>query len=147
MKTRAIIAVTAVGLIGVGFAFGLANVFRDDDTEAVIKIARAATGGQCAATTYPEEPPLRGHRWKNVIWRIEDPSSCLTGETEVELRFEGDDSPFYVKKPKHKTEIKRRVKFWARVKTSADYVPYKYKVWAVNGTEYEMEDPELEIVY
>jgi hypothetical protein len=145
MKTKAIVAVTAVGLIAVGFAFGLANVFQDDDTEAVINISSGITG-QCVANTVPKEP-LQAHRWKNVIWTISDPSSCLPAETEVELRFEGDDSPFYVNKPKHKAEIKRKVKFWARVKTAAGYVPYRYKIWAVNGTEYVMQDPELEIVY
>jgi hypothetical protein len=145
MKTKAIVAAGAVGLLAVGFAFGLANVFREEDTEAVINISPGTTG-QCVANTVPEEP-LQGHRWKNVTWTINDPRSCLPADTEVELRFEGDDSPFYVKKPKHKTEIKRHVKFWARIKSSADYVPYRYKVWAVNGTEYVMEDPELEIVY
>ena len=145
MKTKTVATAGTLGVIAVAFAFGLRNVFRLRDMETVITISKH--GGRCVAVT--RDRRLEGYRWKTVSWKIVDSSPpCLPPGAEVELRFEGDDSPFLTSKPKDRTEIKRRVVPWARVKKSDSYRPYRYKVWAVNGgTNYEMEDPELEIVF
>jgi hypothetical protein len=150
MTKKAIVAAgVGLGAVAVGFAFGLGNVFRVRRSKAVITIMRGPDG-RCTADTQPD--PLPGYRWKHTTWRMQesDPQNpCLPAAAEVELRFENDDSPFILnRRPRHKTEIKARVSPFARVKKDESYVPYRYKVWAVGGgTDYVMEDPDLEIVF
>ena len=143
MKNKAIAAVAIVGLVAVGVIV-LDVVFEDERSKTVINISPRTGGpGPCMATTVNQL--MRGHLLRSVTWTINDPSqaACLPADTEVELRFVNDDSPFLVARPKNKTQIKRRVVPWA------EWREYTYKVFAVNadGSEYEMEDPKLEIVF
>ncbi len=63
----------------------------------------------------------------------------------MQLRFEGDRSPFTDTMPTQSGEYISAV-----VKSDAEYGRYRYKVWAhfpANpGTDYQMEDPDIEIV-
>jgi hypothetical protein len=134
-----------VGVVVVGFAVGgLANVFQagSDKDEAVTTIRR--DGARCLATTTVNgtDQAMEGKRNHRVRWQMNDPDRCLPEGAEVELRFDGTVF-WFTNRGKGRAEIKKLVQPFARVGRP----PYVYKVWAVGGgTDYEMEDPELEII-
>jgi hypothetical protein len=142
MKKMAVVSLAALAaVVIVGFAVGgLANVFqaRAAKDEATIAISNA--GQQCVAKT--SEPYMEGKRNKPVTWNISDPTGCLPTGAEVEVRFNG--TVFYFSdKAKNRTQIRKLVQPFAR----RGKPPYHYEVWAVGGgTDYKMEDPELEII-
>ena len=142
MKKVALIVVAVLGAaVLIGFAFGgLTNVFgaRAAADHGVITITNV--GGKCVAETKPEL--MQGKRNKKVDWEIRD--SCkLPADVEVEVRFINGTPFWFSNTGKGKVAIDKLIQPFARV--GRPY--YKYEVWAVGpGTEYKMEDPELEIV-
>lgn len=105
--------------------------------EAVIAVT--ADNGRCTSRTRPAR--LKAKRLNAIHWRIDDPDECLN-DAGVELRFSREDSPVTKRRPRGRRSISDRV---VLVRPRV----YEYKVWyvAANGTEYEMEDPELQIEF
>lgn len=94
------------------------------------------SGARCRSQT---QVSARAMRRQPVRWTIVN-VGCNLGGREVELRFNGDDTPLEVRRPRGVRFIQVRVRGDARTGT------FKYQLWAVGAAgDYMLEDPELEI--
>ena len=111
---------------------------KPDSKQASAVISITIEGGRCMSSTRPNK--LRARHSDSIEWEIVDEANALNGGS-IELRFDRDESPLSQKRPKNKHKIHESVR--PQVKAGL----YKYEVWHVgaDGTDYMMEDPELEI--
>lgn len=105
---------------------------------AVIRIS--VEDGRCRSHTIPYK--VRVKQSDPVEWKVVDDTKALHGGS-IELRFDHDDSPLSHKRPKHAGKIREKAKPKAKPGV------YKYEVWYIgaDGTDYVMEDPEIEIAF
>jgi hypothetical protein len=96
--------------------------------------------GRCRSHTEPYTVKVKPS--DSIEWDVVDDGKALNGAS-IELRFDRDNSPLSHKRPKNTGKIQDKAK--RRVKAGV----YKYEVWYVgaDGTDYPMEDPEIEIVF
>lgn len=156
MKTVVIAAVTAA-VVALGFMYfwpkppappdpaarldSLQQQLGDLEMEMVrrpvdLQVVLRQSGSRCRSQTQPHG---YAYRQQAVRWWIVNENCNLNGR-EVEIRFAGDDTPLDVKRPKHQSFIRTKVRNNARVGT------FKYALWAVGAAgDYLLEDPELEI--
>lgn len=102
-----------------------------------VKIVVRREGNRCRTDTHPSI--FKAHKLDVITWRIVGNEKCL-GDGAVELRFVGEKGPLLESRPRGKRLIVDMV-------VNGEPRVYDYKIWFVgkDGTEYEMEDPKIEI--
>jgi len=103
-----------------------------------IKIVVRRDGHRCKTETRPQH--FKASKLDVITWKVVGNLGCL-GDGCVELRFEDGTGPLLEPRPSGKSVILDLV-------IKGQPAVYEYKVWFVgkDGTEYEMEDPKIEIV-
>ena len=126
--------VAAVGAIAYWLKFAKVST-------ATIRVFETKDG--CRSQTDPYTLPVP--RGKDVEWVLEDPDGCLRNAS-VEVRFKSNHTPPRPS-PTHPDRPKGKGRIRARIKPQAPRGKHAYSVWYVgdDGTEYEMEDPEIQI--
>ena len=139
------------GLVGgaavAGFVLGALLIDRlDQDARFPLTTITIGPGGQqgrCQATTANQR--LRARPRATVQWMMVNAGCDLGPGGVVQLRFETLPNPVQPERPTQTGNI-----VLARVRDDADRRVHRYKVWAHfpsnPDNDYELEDPDLEIV-
>jgi hypothetical protein len=136
MTPEILLVLVLLGGLGIGAV--AAKVFFTQARDTIIEVF----GRDGTWKSETKDKKVRLKKLMFMRWRIKE-RDRLPHDARIEVRFEGDESPFVDKRPKDDGNSGSRVigalvPFGARPKT------YKYTVYFVQGThEQPIEDPEI----